>query len=111
VKQTPSATLQANIRLGNELELANAKIKGERIETPKGVRIWNQVDIRASGYEKLVLWLSPTMVDFSKPILIRLNGRQLGQMKEYRPSLAALLDHLEDGDRQRLFYARIEIGP
>lgn len=107
-----AATVQATIRTGNELELKLEKLKDDKIEAVKGVRIWNQIDVRLSGIPRATLWIGPDMIDFTKPVLLRVNGRWVGGPQQIRPSVEALLEHFcTNRDRQTLFYAKMEIEP
>ena len=99
-KTRSPARFQGNIFVTNESD-------------PKGnARIVTQIGLRILGLKQLSVWLSPTMVDFTKPIQIRINGQTLGQPKLVTPSIATMLEeHYKNVDRQRLFYAKIEIKP
>jgi pimeloyl-ACP methyl ester carboxylesterase len=93
------ATFQANLSVGNQLEKGVAKI-------------WNQADLRVSGVnmKKLTFWITPGMMDLSKPLLIRVNGNVVGKQRMITPSLETMLEELyRTGDRQRLFVAKIDL--
>ena len=75
-------------------------------------RIVTQIGLRVLGLKQLSVWLSPTMVDFTKPIQIRINGQMVGQPKLVTPSIATMLEeHFKNVDRQRLFYAKLDYKP
>ena len=99
-KTRSPARFQGNIVVSNELD-------------PKGnARIVTQISVRVLGLKQLSIWLSPAMVDFTKPIQIRINGQSLGQPKLVTPSVVTMLDeHFKNVDRQRLFYAKIDVKP
>jgi hypothetical protein len=61
--------------------------------------------------EQTTLWLSPDIVDFSKPIKITLNGRKLGIASgSTRPDPEVLLEDVRTrGDRHRPFWAKLQI--
>jgi len=61
--------------------------------------------------EQTTLWLSPDLVDFSKPIEITLNGRKLGIASgSTRPDPEVLLEDVRTrGDRHRPFWAKLQI--
>jgi len=63
-----------------------------------------------TGADKLVVWLSPELVDFEKPIIVRLNGRRLPIKAELkRPSVEVLLEDVRTrGERQHPFWARLD---
>jgi len=97
-KTTRPALLQASIAVGNEAG-------------GKQALIWSQINIRTVGIKQVTVWLAPSMIDFTKPVLVRLNGNQIGQPRVVPPNLATLLEEFNhSGDRQRLFYAKIEVG-
>ncbi len=62
--------------------------------------------------EQTTFWLSPDLVDFEKPIRITLNGRKVTRANEpLRPDLTVLLEDVRTrGDRQRPFWAKLEVG-
>jgi hypothetical protein len=96
-KFTPAATLQANISIGNE-------------GGAKQARIWNQINVRTSGVKQVTLWLAPNMIDFTKPVAVMVNGRPHGQQRLQAPSLETMLEEFyHTGDRQQLFYAKINL--
>jgi pimeloyl-ACP methyl ester carboxylesterase len=96
------ASLQGRITTGNELGVKAGGAVGK-------AKVWYQIDVRAYGVEQVTLWLGPKMIDFTKPILLRVNGTRIGQMQVVTPSLHDLLeDFYRRGDRQRLFYKRID---
>jgi len=96
------ASLQGSIATGNELGLKAGGAVGT-------ARIWYQINVRAYGTEHVTVWLGPKMIDFTKLILLRVNGTRIGQMQLVKPSVYTLLeDFYQRGDRQRLYYARID---
>jgi pimeloyl-ACP methyl ester carboxylesterase len=102
--RTLPATLQASIRTGNEIDLKKEGVV-------KGVRIWNQINLRTAGIDRVTVWLGPNMIDFTKPVQLRVN-RSAPVQVNVNASLATLLERLyQDGDRQRLFYAKIDVQP
>jgi predicted esterase len=91
------ASLQANIAIGNEGGVKEA-------------RIWNQINVRTTGVKQVTVWLAPNMIDFAKPVMVRVNGTQYGQARVYPPSLSTMLDEFYySSDRQRLFFGKIPI--
>lgn len=60
---------------------------------------------------RTTIWLSPKLVDFSKPIEIKFNGRKLNKSHgSTAPSLNVLLEDVRTrGDRIRPFWAKVEI--
>ena len=92
------ATFQANLSLGNKSEKDGS------------AKIWNRANLRVSGVRQLSFWITPGMMDLSKPLVIHVNGQQVGGQRHIEPSLQTLLEQLYlTGDRQRLFVARIDL--
>jgi len=62
--------------------------------------------------ERTTIWLSPDVVDFEKPIRITLNGKKVsGSRGSIQPDLTVLLEDVRTrGDRQRPFWAKVEVG-
>lgn len=97
------ATLQASIGTVNTIE-------GKAGGGVGGARIQNVISVRCSGVKQLSIWLTPTMIDFSKPVSVRVNNSSVGKAQVITPDLPTLLeDFYQQGDRQRLFYARIDL--
>jgi len=72
----------------------------------------NQININAHGFKRAVIWFSQGMIDFDKPLTIRLNSQKLYANQKVALSLDTLLeDFFQRGDRQRLFLAKFEIVP
>jgi predicted esterase len=92
------ATFQANLSVGNKSEKGGV------------AKIWNQADVRVSGVKKLSFWITPGLIDLSKPLSIRVNGQEVGRPRTIAPSLETMLEELyRTGDRQRLFVAKIDL--
>jgi pimeloyl-ACP methyl ester carboxylesterase len=96
VRKLP-ATLQADLGVGNELD-------------KKGANIWSQFNIRTSGVKQVSLLLEGGVIDFAKPVRIRVNGDQIGSDRVIAANLQTMLDDLAaTGDRQRLIFARVDV--
>jgi poly(3-hydroxybutyrate) depolymerase len=77
--------------------------------TKAGARIYSFFNIRTSGVKQVSLWIAPNMIDFSKPVVVRINGQQAGGNRNIQPNLSTLLEELyTTGDRQRLFVAKLD---
>jgi pimeloyl-ACP methyl ester carboxylesterase len=75
-------------------------------------RIVTQISLRILGLKNVTVWLSPALVDFTKPIQLRVNGQSVGLPKLVTPTLTTMLEeHFKNVDRQRLFYAKIDYKP
>jgi hypothetical protein len=71
--------------------------------------IFTQISIRSFGIKQATIWLSPEMIDFTKPIQLRINGRLVGNTRTVAPSIPIMLEeYFQNVDRQRLFYAKID---
>jgi predicted esterase len=74
----------------------------------------NEVNIRASGLKQLTVWFGrdakgTPMIDFDKPVLIRV-GLETKWNKKVEPSLTTMLEDLyQRGDRQQLFLAKVPL--
>jgi pimeloyl-ACP methyl ester carboxylesterase len=102
VRATPPATMLANISVGNELI---SKAGGQ-----KEAKILTNVNIQTKGLRQLTVWLAPSMVDFSKPIRVRVNGTPIGGERIIAPNPSVLMeDFFYNGDRERLYYARVDL--
>lgn len=72
--------------------------------------IYNHVDVRTRGVEQVTIWFGPKMIDFTKPVQLRVNGSAANRRK-LEPSLRVLIDSFcERGDRQRLYTAKIDLN-
>ena len=82
-KHLAPATLQANIFAGN------------------------LIHVRTKGANQVTVWLGPSMIDFNKPVTLRVNGQQLRPVR-VEPKLEILLEDVyHRGDRQRPYFARV----
>ena len=69
----------------------------------------NDIQIYARGFKRVTIWLGQGMLDFEKPTRIMLNQMNCGSRK-IMPNLETLLeDFYLRGDRQRHFFAKMEI--
>jgi uncharacterized membrane-anchored protein len=70
----------------------------------------NTIYLGASNFKNLTVWLARDMIDFSKPVTVRLNSTTRWNNQKVQPSMNTLLeDFYRRGDRQRLFWAKIEL--
>lgn len=98
VNHRPPALFQGNVSLVNE---------GDSKGNP---RIYNLISLRLIGMKQATVWLSPAMIDFTKPVQVRVNSAYLGPQRAVTPSINAMLEeHFHNADRQRLYYARIDL--
>jgi predicted esterase len=72
----------------------------------------NHLTVNAHGFKRVYLWLGPGMIDFEKPLQIHLNSRVFWSNRKVTPSLATMLeDFYLRGDRERLFFAKVQLTP
>jgi hypothetical protein len=72
----------------------------------------NHLTIKAHGFKRIYVWLGPGMIDFEKPVQIYLNSHLTRSNRKVTPNLSTLLeDFYARGDRQRLFFAKLELTP
>jgi predicted esterase len=89
------------------LQLRNLQTSDKTIQVESNLTANNGVSVHTSG--KLTVWLSPEMVDFSRPIIITQSGTRLASPNNIRPDVTVLLEDLRTrGDRQHPFWAKIE---
>jgi pimeloyl-ACP methyl ester carboxylesterase len=68
----------------------------------------NQIHLNVRGVKDVTIWLSKDMIDFTKPLTVRLNGGVALMNRKVTPSLTTLLEDLyERGDCQRLYWAKL----
>lgn len=72
----------------------------------------NQVSVTAKGVKQVTVWLGRDhqgrdMIDFSKPVTIRLNSTVVVNNRVVKADMATLLEDFYDrGDAQRMFFAK-----
>jgi hypothetical protein len=89
------------------LELRNFQPSEKTLQVESNLTANNGVSIRTGG--KLTVWLSPEMVDFSRPIIISQNGSRLGSPSSIGPDVTVLLEDVRSrGDRHHPFWAKVE---
>ncbi len=69
----------------------------------------NLLRLQTGGVKRLEVWVSPKLIDFTRKMEVRVNGRsQKGQPK---PDLLPLLDDLRiRGDRQQVYWMKVTSG-
>lgn len=89
---------------------------GPTVDASKIQRVWainkgdNVFDITAENAEMLRFYLHPTMVDFTRPIVIKVNGEVVHDAV-VTPDLATMLELAREfDDRGRVFYAAIDVA-
>jgi pimeloyl-ACP methyl ester carboxylesterase len=74
----------------------------------------NSIQVNVRGVHQVTVWLGSGMVDFNKPVQIQVilpGQRGVAVNRLIKPDLGTLLeDFHERGDRQRIFWARVEFN-
>ena len=98
----------ADISKEEALELARAKVAQDLPSVRASVDKGNVVTVAASGVARLVLWLNPQLVDFSRPVTVVVNGATVWSGPA-TPEVAVLLGEMKrSGDLGRVFFAAVE---
>ena len=75
----------------------------------------NDISLKTQGLGQVTIWLGRNpkgqyMVDFEKPITVRVGFKYYVNKRRYQPDLAVLMEDLyQRGDRKHLFVARIDL--
>ncbi|MBM4071896.1 MAG: hypothetical protein FJ271_23665 [Planctomycetes bacterium] len=97
------ATLHAKITLPE-----NVSVKKDGVVNKAD--IYNHINLRTRGVEQVTIWFGSKMIDFTKPVQLRING-SADRRRTVQPSLRVLIDNFcERGDRQRLYTAKIDLN-
>jgi predicted esterase len=89
------------------LELRNFQPGDKTIQVESNLTATNGVSIHTGG--KLTVWLSPEMVDFSRPIIVAQSSTRLTSPNNIKPDVTVLLEDVRSrGDRQHPFWAKVE---
>jgi pimeloyl-ACP methyl ester carboxylesterase len=68
----------------------------------------NQIHLNVRGVKDVTVWLGKEMIDFTKPLTVRINGGLVLMNRKVTPSLSTLLEDLyQRGDRQRVYWAKL----
>ncbi len=71
----------------------------------------NQINVNVRFLRQVTVWLGRDMIDFTKPASINVNGVSRWMNKKIELSLPTLMeDFYARGDRQRLFFAKVEMN-
>jgi pimeloyl-ACP methyl ester carboxylesterase len=75
----------------------------------------NVIDVHAVGVRQLSVWITPNMLDLTRPVVVRRaqsTGLNPVKIPKILPDLSLMMEtFLERGDHARLFIARIPIVP
>jgi hypothetical protein len=73
----------------------------------------NQINVTEKGLKQLTIWLGRDsqgreMIDFTKPVTVRIDGREVMRGAKVPMNLGTMLEDLyQRGDRQQLFFAKL----
>jgi hypothetical protein len=73
------------------------------------VRAGNRVDVKTRGVREVTLLLSPDVMDFSKPIVVTVNGRPAHDAVLQRDAAVLLKWAARDNDRTMLYAAELRL--
>jgi len=80
--------------------------------TVHGRIVGDQIGIHVKGFKQVTIWLGPGMIDFTKKVTVLINTQTRLTNKEIKENVGVMLeDFAQRGDRQRLFYYRIDLLP
>jgi len=90
------------------LELARAKVAQDLPSVRASVGKDNTVAVSAIGVGELVVWLSPQLVDFSRPVTIVVNGVTVWSRPVTAEPAVLLREMKRSWDLGRVFFAAVE---
>jgi pimeloyl-ACP methyl ester carboxylesterase len=68
----------------------------------------NSVHVKSSGVGRVTIWFAPKMLNYAEKVTIKLNGA--ATVRQVTPNLDTLLENFyQTGDRQRMFFARLDL--
>jgi dienelactone hydrolase len=70
----------------------------------------NAFDARTRGVREFTILLSPDAVDFARPVVVRVNGKQAFEGSVERDAAVLLKWAARDNDRTRLYGAEVKVG-
>jgi predicted esterase len=89
------------------LELRNFQPDDKLVQVESNLTANNGISIHTGG--KLTVWLSPEMIDFSRPVAITQNSTRLTSPGNIKPDVTVLLEDVRTrGDRHHPFWAKVE---
>jgi hypothetical protein len=102
----------------DEIDPRSLYKEGPPVSNPPPASMWamiststqtQQIQVRTRGLNKVTVWLGPGMINYAEGVSLRLNGATLWNNRKITPSIDVLLENLyEQGDRQRLYWARLD---
>jgi pimeloyl-ACP methyl ester carboxylesterase len=71
----------------------------------------SQINVNVRGFKKITVWLGEGTIDYEKPVTVYLNQRLALANRKVTPNLGTLLEDVyQRGDRQRRFWAKLELS-
>ncbi|MBO0699694.1 MAG: hypothetical protein J2P46_14960, partial [Zavarzinella sp.] len=95
----PDSTMNPvlNGRLGTPAKFSASVLEG------------NMIDVKVRGVRQLTVWFGKGLVDYSKPVTVKLGHDSKPVKKLIAPEIPVLMEDLyERGDRQRPYFARMD---
>ncbi len=100
---------EINDRQANDRRTWRARVVPASFQAQIGTG--NQINVNAHGFKRITIWLGQGMIDYEKPVTVHVNLRVGWSNRKVTPSLGTLLeDFYLRGDRQRLFWAKLEFN-
>jgi hypothetical protein len=79
------------------------------VQTKASVKEKNTIFVTTNAGRSIV-WLAPELIDFKQPVRLTVNGIRLKSTPIIEPDLNVLLEDVRTrGDRQRVFWAKVEM--
>jgi hypothetical protein len=105
------------IRDSNRIDVKGTDVVPARLQAI--IRPGNKIEVSSFGLKKLTVWLGPGMIDYTKPVSIKLSGYVdfptpflPNGSKPLKPDLSIMMeDFLERGDNTHLFVNKISLNP
>jgi len=70
----------------------------------------NVIDAKVTGMRQLTVWFGKGMLDYSKPVTVKVTGLPKPVTQKITPRIEVLMEDLyERGDRQRPYFERIDV--
>jgi pimeloyl-ACP methyl ester carboxylesterase len=71
----------------------------------------NVVDVKVTGMRQLTVWFGKGMLDYSKPVTVKVAGLPKPVTQKITPRIEVLMEDLyERGDRQRPYFERVDVS-
>jgi hypothetical protein len=92
-------------------DLQNWKVGRKAAQLTARIGGMNDIYVNTLGLNQVSIWFAPGMLNFEKPVTIRVNGATAWNRKKIKPSLETMCKDLyERGDRQGLYFAKVDFN-